>query len=294
MRLMSLGTAHGPTLVGEAGGRCTAIGGHRDVGDLLRAHPGRSLVEAAEVAGWSYEVEGQPLLPVRPDEVWACGVTYERSRDARVAESVVHDVYSRVYDAERPELFFKATGARVTAPGGAVGLRSDSLWQVPEPELALVLSAGVVVGLTIGNDMSCRDIEGDNPLYLPQAKTYAGSCSLGPAVVPVELVDPYDLTIELRVERAGAVVVEQATSTSRLHTTLDRLVDHLRRDNPLPPVTVLFTGTGIVPPDGFSLEPGDVVRIAVPGIGELVNPCVAAAEVPVPTGWTLHREEVPA
>ena len=290
MRLMSLDTAAGPVLAVEEGRLLRQVGdGLRDVGDLLLAHPDLMLEDAVDRAGRRGELPpAQPLLPLRPDEVWASGVTYERSRTARMAESQDQDVYSRVYDAERPELFFKATGPRVVGPGDAIGLRSDSTWLVPEPEIALVLGpGGRLRGVTIGNDVSSRDIEGENPLYLPQAKVFAGSCALGPAVVPVDRLDAYALDLRLTVSRDGLPVVEELTSTRHLHTTYDRLLEHLRRDNPLPRLTVLLTGTGVVPPDGFSLAPGDVVRIEVPGIGELVNACVRAADVTPPPGWSM-------
>jgi 2-dehydro-3-deoxy-D-arabinonate dehydratase len=219
--------------------------------------------------------------PVDAPEVWCAGVTYERSRDARVEESAVQDVYSLVYDAERPELFLKdAAGRRTVAPGEAIGVRSDAVWNVPEPELALVLGErGEPVAVTIGNDVSSRDIEGANPLYLPQAKVYAGACSLGPALlVPEDWSAPFE--IELRVLAPdGAVVFAGATSTARMRRSFEELVSFLLRDNPVPPRSVLLTGTGLVPPDEFTLDPGQRVEIRVPGIGTLANPVVPASQL---------------
>lgn len=220
--------------------------------------------------------------PVRPDEVWAAGVTYERSRAARMHEAKEKDVYERVYDAERPELFFKSTGRRVVGPGDRVGLRSDSSWQVPEAEVALILSDGGrdILGYTLGNDMSSRDIEGDNPLYLPQAKIFAGSCSLGPIVTTAASIsDPYDITVRLRIERDSQVVYEDESSTSRLHQRLDNLVAYLAHDNPIRAGTVLLTGTGIVPDDDFTLQVGDAITISAEELGTLRNVCAPASEL---------------
>lgn len=212
------------------------------------------------------------LLAPPVAEVWAAGVTYLRSRDARVGESEVPDVYTRVYDAQRPEIFFKATAQRVTGPGGTLNLRSDSRWNVPEPELGLVLDGdGRVVGYTIGNDLSSRDIEGANPLYLPQAKIWRGACALGPAVLLTD-APPAAFTIRVTIRRGGAVAFAGEVSTARMKRSFGELVAYLRRDNDLFPPTVLLTGTGTVPPDDFTLRDGDVVEIEVPGIGILRNP----------------------
>jgi 2-dehydro-3-deoxy-D-arabinonate dehydratase len=188
-------------------------------------------------------------------------------------ESSQRDVYDRVYDAARPEIFFKATPSRVVGPGAAIAIRSDSTWDVPEPELGLVLNSDLeLVGYTIGNDMSSRSIEGDNPLYLPQAKMYAACCALGPAIVPAwEVAHPLDLTIALEIARDGAPVFTGETSTARLHRSLADLIHHLGRDNLFPAGAVLLTGTGIVPPDDFTLTPGDLVRITIDGLGTLEN-----------------------
>jgi 2-dehydro-3-deoxy-D-arabinonate dehydratase len=220
------------------------------------------------------------LLPVEPPEVWCAGVTYERSRDARVEESG-SDVYARVYDAERPELFLKDAACRRTVrPGGSVAVRSDSRWNVPEPEVGVVLGeGGAIAGYTIGNDVSSRDIEGANPLYLPQAKVYAGGCSLGPAVVVADEAQPvFELELTIA-DAAGARLFHGRTSTARMKRSFADLVGWLVRDNPVPAGSVLLTGTGLVPPDDFTLEPGHVVEIRVPGIGTLRNDVVLASEL---------------
>lgn len=219
---------------------------------------------------------GTLLAPIDDDvEVWAAGVTYEVSREARMAESEASaDVYRRVYDAPRPELFFKAIGRRVVGPDAAIGVRDDSSWDVPEPELALVVAAdGTIVGLSVCNDVSSRAIEGENPLYLPQAKTYRGSCALGPWIVPlVTVTDPYDLGIHVDIARAGAPLWSGGTSTARLHRTFDGLVEHLLRHLPFPDGVVLATGTSSVPPEGITLLEGDVVTITIDEVGTLTNP----------------------
>jgi 2-dehydro-3-deoxy-D-arabinonate dehydratase len=220
------------------------------------------------------------VLPLEPPEVWCAGVTYERSRDARIEESSVKDVYALAYEAERPELFLKdAAGRRTVGPGEPIGVRADSLWNVPEPEIALVLGDQAdVVGVTIGNDVSSREIEGANPLYLPQAKVYAGACALGPALLAPVPDQPFQ--IEMRVYGdSGREVFAGETSTARMKRSFGELVEFLLRDNPVPSGSVLLTGTGLVPPDDFTLEPGHVVEIHVPGIGSLVNPVVLASSL---------------
>ncbi|MCY9661855.1 fumarylacetoacetate hydrolase family protein [Paenibacillus chondroitinus] len=225
----------------------------------------------------------QLLVPIEAPEVWAAGVTYERSRDARNYEATegrldASTFYDKVYDAVRPEIFFKSTAARTVGPGGEVQLRSDSVWQVPEPELGLVLNAkGNIVGYTIGNDMSCRDIEGENPLYLPQAKVWKRSCSLGPAIRLAETVeDPYNLQITSLIYRDGEKAVEGTASTGQLKRKLEELTEYLIRDNELFEGTVLLTGTCIVPPNEFTLAHGDRIEIEISGIGTLVNHVVSA------------------
>jgi 2-dehydro-3-deoxy-D-arabinonate dehydratase len=214
------------------------------------------------------------LAPLDAQEVWAAGVTYKRSREARERESVgAARFYDLVYNAERPELFFKATARRVVGPGERIRVRRDSRWSVPEPEMALVVSPALkIVGYTIGNDMSARDIEGENPLYLPQAKVYDHSCALGPVVTLASALPPRDqVSIRLTIERASKSVFEGSTSLSAMKRTFEDLVDWLGRDNSFPDGVVLLTGTGIVPPDDFTLSAGDTVHIDVTGIGRLTN-----------------------
>jgi 2-dehydro-3-deoxy-D-arabinonate dehydratase len=213
------------------------------------------------------------LAPVDSQDVWAAGVTYERSREARQIEAVDGgDVYSRVYLAERPELFFKAHGTGVIGPHGQVGIRADATWNVPEPELAVVINPALeVVGLTIGNDMSSRDIEGANPLYLPQAKVYTASCALGPGIVVGAVADWPETTIRLRIERAQQAIFEGQVDTRRIHRKLAELVSYLGRGLRFPDGVVLLTGTGIVPPPDFTLRPGDLVQITIDAIGTLRN-----------------------
>jgi 2-dehydro-3-deoxy-D-arabinonate dehydratase len=220
------------------------------------------------------------LLPLEPPEVWCAGVTYERSRDARIEESAVEDVYSLVYDAERPELFLKDAGCRRTVgPGEAIGIRSDSAWNVPEPEIGLVLGDdGSIAGVTIGNDVSSREIEGANPLYLPQAKVFAGACALGPAVLSPTPREPLEIRMRI-LDAGGGELFTGETSTGRMKRSFEELIEFLVRDNPVPPGSVLLTGTGLVPPDDFTLEPGHVVEIEVPGIGILSNPVVLASSL---------------
>lgn len=223
--------------------------------------------------------DGVPLAsvtlaaPIDAQEVWAAGVTYLRSRNARMEESSQSDVYDRVYDADRPEIFLKATPSRVVGPGGSVGIRSDSGWDVPEPELVLLVNAGgEVVGYTIGNDVSSRSIEGENPLYLPQAKVYAQCAGLGPVVVLTdEIIDPTDLPIKLEIERDGDLLFSEETGTSRMHRTFGDLVTYLFRGNAFPAGVFLMTGTGIVPPSEFTLRDGDTVTITIEPIGSLTN-----------------------
>ena len=240
--------------------------------DRIRAaceHPGGATRRAADA---------ELLAPVDGRmEVWAAGVTYERSRTARMAESGQSaDVYDRVYGAARPELFFKSAAWRVSGPGEPVSVRSDSVIDVPEPELAVVLNAaGDVAGYTICNDMSSRSIEGENPLYLPQAKIYLGGCAAGPWIVPAwEVPDPYALTIELTIARGGVVAWAGSASTAALHRKIDELAGYLFREDEFPAGAILSTGTSVVPDLPFTLEAGDEVRIRIPGIGELVNPVV--------------------
>jgi 2-dehydro-3-deoxy-D-arabinonate dehydratase len=221
------------------------------------------------------------LAPFDAPEIWCAGVTYERSRDARVEESAVKDVYTMVYEAPRPELFMKdAMMRRTVGPGAPIAIRDDSQWNVPEPEIGVVLGKnGRIAGYTIGNDVSSRDIEGANPLYLPQAKIYAGACSFGPAVYVADGHDrPFELTLRVT-DEWGKIVFEGETSTARMKRSFEELVRWLRTDNPVPQASILLTGTGLVPPDSFTLQPGHFVEIHVPEIGTLVNPVVRASEL---------------
>ncbi len=213
--------------------------------------------------------------PIGNQEVWAAGVTYYRSRDARMEESKVAgggNFYDRVYSAERPELFFKATAHRVVGHQGKVAIRQDASWSVPEPELTLLLSpSGKILGYTIGNDMSSRDIEGENPLYLPQAKVYNRSCALGPGILISSEPLPSSTEIRLSILRAGQVEFAGLTTLSSLKRDPATLVHYLYRDNAFPGGCFLLTGTGIVPPDSFTLRCGDEIQISIEGIGTLVN-----------------------
>lgn len=213
-------------------------------------------------------------MPVESPEIWAAGVTYLRSREARETETKLKGIYDYVYTAVRPELFVKDTGIRCRGPGEEVCVRSDSRWSVPEPELTVVLDReGTILGYTVGNDMSSRDIEGENPLYLPQAKVYLGSSSIGPVIVTAdEIRDPQSLRISMRITRSGGVVFEGEVNTSQMRRSVKELVSYLMRDNVLRDFTLLMTGTSIVPPDDFTLIGGDVVEIEIEGIGVLRNP----------------------
>jgi 2-dehydro-3-deoxy-D-arabinonate dehydratase len=234
---------------------------------------------AARAAGYPVPSDVSFLAPLDLQEVWAAGVTYERSRVARREESEAGgDFYDRVYDAERPEIFLKATSRRVVGPGQPIRVRRDSTWDVPEPELTLVLSAaGKIVGYTVGNDVSSRSIEGQNPLYLPQAKVYDGCCALGPAIALADWdgPDPRDVPIYLSITRGSEVAFAGETSTARMRRTPAELVGYLFRELSFPEGVFLMTGTGIVPPDSFTLQDGDVVEIALGGIGTLTNPVVS-------------------
>jgi 2-dehydro-3-deoxy-D-arabinonate dehydratase len=215
----------------------------------------------------------KPLAPIESQQVWAAGVTYRRSLVARAEEAVSADPYERVYDAERPELFFKATADRVRGPGEVVHIRSDSTWDVPEPELAVVCNRQLeVVGYTIGNDLSSRSIEGENTLYLPQAKVYDGSCALGPGIALAWSYVPAGREIGLEIRRDGNVIFSGETSTSAMKRTIADLVRYLGRDQVFAAGCVLLTGTGIVPPADVTLDDGDVVTIRIEGLGELTNP----------------------
>jgi len=215
------------------------------------------------------------LAPIGHQEVWAAGVTYYRSRGARMEESKDAgggSFYDRVYSAERPELFFKSTASRTVGPGGKVRIRADATWSVPEPELTLLVSpSGHITGYTIGNDMSSRDIEGENPLYLPQAKVYSGSCALGPSILVAQSPLPPTTEISIEILRNQAVAFAGQTTLAELKREPQSLVDYLFRDNAFPQGCFLMTGTGIVPPSNFTLASADRIRITIPPIGTLEN-----------------------
>ena len=249
----------------------------RTLADLLHsADPVATAGRLIDPLVTSERLDGQTFLaPVDYQEIWAAGVTYKRSKIAREEESVgAAQFYDKVYTADRPELFLKATAARVVHPGGPVRIRADAKWSVPEPELALVISpAGTIVGYTIGNDMSSRDIEGENPLYLPQAKIYKGSCAVGPVVTPAAVMPPLaGVEIQLVIRRGGAVAFEGATTLAQMARTAESLAEWLFKENEFPHGALLLTGTGIVPPDAFTLAHGDDVSITIAGIGTLHNP----------------------
>jgi 2-dehydro-3-deoxy-D-arabinonate dehydratase len=223
-----------------------------------------------------FNPDAAPLLaPIGSQEVWAAGVTYYRSRDARMEESKAAgggDFYARVYEADRPEIFFKSTPHRVSGPRQDVRIRKDSKWNVPEPELAVVVnSAGRIIGWTICNDMSSRDIEGENPLYLPQAKVYDQSCALGPCILVSETMPPPETEIRIEILRAGKAEFSGKTALDRLKRSPESLVGWLLRDNSFPAGCFLSTGTGVVPADSFTLLSGDEIRITIPPIGTLSN-----------------------
>jgi 2-dehydro-3-deoxy-D-arabinonate dehydratase len=271
---------------GAGTGRVGLEDGETHVLDLSAAGIARisDILESADPAGTVKQIDrgSLPRLeigairfapPVDRQEVWAAGVTYLRSKAARMEESDFSaTAYDRVYDAERPEIFFKSIADKVVATGDAVGIRRDARWSVPEPELALVInSRGEIVGATIGNDMSSRDIEGENPLYLPQAKTYSGSAALGPCLVIADEPPANSTRIEIVIVRAGTTVFSGSTDLGQMKRALATLAEYLYRDNEFPRGAWLMTGTGIVPPDAFTLEHGDEIRITIEPVGTLTN-----------------------
>jgi 2-dehydro-3-deoxy-D-arabinonate dehydratase len=232
--------------------------------------------EGVDLAVSTIDLHSEKILaPIENQEVWAAGVTYYRSRSARMEESKSAgggDFYDRVYSADRPELFFKSTASRVVGPGGHVRIRTDSKWNVPEPELTLAINnRGQIIGYTVGNDMSSRDIEGENPLYLPQAKVYDRSCALGPCVLISPEPLPATTPIRLEISRSGATAFSADITLAEMKRVPSTLVEYLFRDNSFPFGAFLMTGTGIVPPDSFTLLPGDLVRITIDPIGTLEN-----------------------
>jgi 2-dehydro-3-deoxy-D-arabinonate dehydratase len=259
-------------LVKEINGKYFEIEKIKTLSEALSLHMA-DFRKAYDAAG-STEVKGKLVAPVAIDtEVWGAGVTYQRSRDARKEESGIPDVYQLVYEADRPELFFKATARRTVGHKGEVGIRADAQTSVPEPEVAIVMNKfGELIGMSICNDMTSRNIEGENPLYLSQAKIYYGSNALGPMIRPIwEIVDHEKLDIYAKIERAGSIVWQAETSLKSLNRSFDDLIDYLFKCQHFPVGVVLSTGTGIVPPLDISLMAGDVVTITVDQIGTLVN-----------------------
>ncbi len=234
-----------------------------------------SLIENGELSKWpsnnNDKLFNSLQSPLFPQEVWAAGVTYSDSMRERQAESDSPDVYAKVYNAERPEIFFKGTGDRMQPPNSDLGIRSDSGWDVPESELAVIIINGEIAGYTIGNDMSSRSIEGENPLYLPQAKVYNKSFSIGPCIISSENIDPQDLKVGLKIYRNEKMVFNGNSSTKEMKRNVVELVDWLQRSNDLPEVAVLMTGTGIIPQQDFTLKQDDVVEISIEKIGTLSN-----------------------
>ena len=259
-------------LVKEINGKYFEIEKIKTLSEALSLHMA-DFRKAYDAAG-STEVKGKLVAPVAIDtEVWGAGVTYQRSRDARKEESGIPDVYQLVYEADRPELFFKATARRTVGHEGEVGIRADAQTSVPEPEVAIVMNKfGELIGMSICNDMTSRNIEGENPLYLSQAKIYYGSNALGPMIRPIwEIVEHEKLDIYAKIERAGSIVWQAETSLKSLNRSFDDLIDYLFKCQHFPVGVVLSTGTGIVPPLDISLMAGDVVTITVDQIGTLVN-----------------------
>ncbi len=243
----------------------------------LKASELRIQIEDLVRTGTADQPPAHILAPIDGEtEVWAAGVTYKQSEEARRQESGTPDIYAKVYTAQRPELFFKATPRRVADPDAPIVVRADSTWDVPEPELVLVINAyGEIIGYTIGNDVSSRSIEGENPLYLPQAKVYTGCCALGPGITPVwEIADPYNLAIHLTIERKKQLCWEGETNTRELKRRFEELVTYLFLENDFPDGVFLCTGTALVPEHPFTLQPGDEVSIRIDQLGTLRNPVV--------------------
>jgi 2-dehydro-3-deoxy-D-arabinonate dehydratase len=232
----------------------------------------RGLVEEASTVELD-AVRENLVRPIDPDEVWGAGVTYAISQEAREEEGGLAEAYLDAYEGDRPEVYFKATPSRTVGPNDAVGIRGDSEWDAAEPELSIVLYDGEIVGYTVGNDVCSRSIERDNLLYLPQSKTYAKSCAIGPCIATSESIgDPLDVDMEMAVVRDGETVFADSTSTSEMVRTCEELVDYFTRYNEVPDASVLLTGTSIIPPDDVTLRDGDEVHIDIENIGTLTNP----------------------
>jgi 2-dehydro-3-deoxy-D-arabinonate dehydratase len=277
MRICKLLLASGEAAAGWIDGQHVQLLKSANLADFLHAgDPAQAIRKAVDGNRTTVPLEQAKLLaPVDGQEIWAAGVTYKRSQEARERESAgAARFYDLVYSAPRPELFFKAPSYRAGGPGDPVHIRRDSKWNVPEPELALVISPQLkLVGFTVGNDMSSRDIEGENPLYLPQAKFYDHACAVGPSITLVDAMPkPDDTTIRLIIERGGKPVFDGSTKVSAMKRTFQELIDWLGKETSFPNGVILLTGTGIVPPDDFTLAAGDVVHIEIAGIGRLTNP----------------------
>ena len=221
--------------------------------------------------GFSKSDLSNPRIPIDSPETWAFGVTYEDSMKERQAESDTPDVYGKVYTADRPEAFFKSTLARLKGPNDQVGIRKDSTWDVPEPELTFIVFHGKIVGFTVGNDMSSRSIEGENPLYIPQAKIYNNSASIGPCWVPIELLDYNNLNVEMVIKRNSKEVFSGSGNTNLMKRKCDELNEWLHSSNDIPDGTTVMTGTGTIPPEEFTLKAGDEISITIENIGTLIN-----------------------
>jgi 2-dehydro-3-deoxy-D-arabinonate dehydratase len=276
MRVCKLRLASGESAAGVIDGTHVHLLKSARLADFLHsAAPADAIRQAMDGSRTTVPLEQRKLLaPLDQQEVWAAGVTYQRSKDERERESAgAARFYDLVYSAPRPELFFKAPAYRVSGPGERVHIRRDSKWNVPEPELALVISPELkLVGFTIGNDMSSRDIEGENPLYLPQAKFYDHACAIGPCITLFDAMPkPDDTTIGLKIDRAGKTVFDGATKVSAMKRSFQELIDWLGKETSFPQGAILLTGTGLVPPDDFTLAAGDVVHIDITGIGRLTN-----------------------
>ncbi|HWQ56051.1 MAG TPA: fumarylacetoacetate hydrolase family protein [Bryobacteraceae bacterium] len=257
------------------GGTTRPVPGHTMVDLICRAEVEEvPLSELASQLASRHAEPHTPVLPINPREVWACGCTYETSAEFRDTELGTREgMYAHVYRKDRPEIFFKGTARMCVGPGQAIGIRADSKFTAPEPELAVVLgSRGRILGYTLANDVSAWDIERENALYLPQSKIYQGSCALGPVIITADqLPDPYQIEMNCTIERAGKVVFSGSVSTARLHRRLETLIEYLLRSNPVPAGSVLLTGTGIIAPESAALAPGDIVTVRAPGFGELSN-----------------------
>ena len=278
MRLCKVQLRSGETRVGglDDSGEVRLAPADARIDGILRDERPKSLLKGLiETERGSVKLSEATLLPpLDRQEVWAAGVTYKRSQEARERESEgAAQFYDKVYSAPRPELFFKSPAYRVSGPGGPVHIRRDAKWSVPEPELALVIAPTLkLVGFTIGNDMSSRDIEGENPLYLPQAKMYENACAVGPAITFAEDMPSAEATsIRLTIERGGKTVFDGATKVSAMKRSFAELIEWLAREMSFPHGAILLTGTGVVPPDDFTLAVGDVVHIDITAIGRLTN-----------------------